>query len=547
MATQSNTPSANLTTESPQLSASEITQATGEDVQDAKASPTPSVFVNTEPMREDQVQNAVNFLSHPKVRGSPVIYRRSFLERKGLTKEEIDEAFRRVPDPPPTATSAPPDNINQGKISVLSGIFNSCTVNYGQLALTNALPQAPTKVLQPPAAASGAGAISTVGTARSRFHWYHTLLAVGVLAVSGAGTALLFKNALVPRLKSWIRKVVLEEDELAKKLNSKPSLTEETAAAAKAAAAAASDVAKASQEMVNSKNEEKMYFMEFMNMLDAQQREMKSLSNSIRKLEGQSKGLGRNSFVEQEDYRGAVYTSSKPVTNGKADFDVGPVRSSSSPASAEQPPHPKSYMEAIFSPTGKAPCGNIMAMVQRGERPPNIKDINDLPPNPNQPLSNPRMAPRAKPWETAPAQNMYGSDMKAQDTGVTYEMNGDNPAPWWQRKNVKITEIEQDETKSAPYSMPANDRPIQRTWVPPQPPPVAMPAAAAAIRQPKSSIQRDQLTDDQLLARASDGTDELQRITKISESGGSLEMNGGSSGQDSSEIQQERENGYEEH
>lgn len=48
-------------------------------------------------MREDQIQNAVKFLSHPKVRGSPVIHRRSFLEKKGLTKEEIDEAFRRVP------------------------------------------------------------------------------------------------------------------------------------------------------------------------------------------------------------------------------------------------------------------------------------------------------------------------------------------------------------------------------------------------------------------------------------------------------------------
>lgn len=57
----------------------------------------PSVFVNSEPMREDQVQNAVKFLSHPKVRGSPVMYRRSFLEKKGLSREEIDEAFRRVP------------------------------------------------------------------------------------------------------------------------------------------------------------------------------------------------------------------------------------------------------------------------------------------------------------------------------------------------------------------------------------------------------------------------------------------------------------------
>lgn len=55
------------------------------------------LFVNSEPLRDDQIQNAVKFLSHPRVRGSPVIHRRSFLEKKGLTKEEIDEAFRRVP------------------------------------------------------------------------------------------------------------------------------------------------------------------------------------------------------------------------------------------------------------------------------------------------------------------------------------------------------------------------------------------------------------------------------------------------------------------
>lgn len=84
------------------VSAPAPARATIEDRGDAKAevekqtSP-PSVFVNSEPMREDQVQNAVKFLQHPRVRGSPVVYRRSFLERKGLTKEEIDEAFRRVP------------------------------------------------------------------------------------------------------------------------------------------------------------------------------------------------------------------------------------------------------------------------------------------------------------------------------------------------------------------------------------------------------------------------------------------------------------------
>lgn len=83
-------------------SATELGQSTNQDQQESRVeaptqnSPT-SVFVNSEPMREEQVQNAMKFLSHPKVRGSTVIYRRSFLEKKGLTKEEIDEAFRRVP------------------------------------------------------------------------------------------------------------------------------------------------------------------------------------------------------------------------------------------------------------------------------------------------------------------------------------------------------------------------------------------------------------------------------------------------------------------
>lgn len=74
-----------------------FTEATKDEVQQASETSLPSVFKNTEPIREDQIQNAIKFLSHPRVRGSPVIHRRSFLERKGLTKEEIDEAFRRVP------------------------------------------------------------------------------------------------------------------------------------------------------------------------------------------------------------------------------------------------------------------------------------------------------------------------------------------------------------------------------------------------------------------------------------------------------------------
>jgi len=51
---------------------------------------------STELMREDLVQSAVSFLKHPKVVTSLDGQRRSFLENKGLTVDEIDEAFRRL-------------------------------------------------------------------------------------------------------------------------------------------------------------------------------------------------------------------------------------------------------------------------------------------------------------------------------------------------------------------------------------------------------------------------------------------------------------------
>lgn len=510
-----------------------LAEPTNEAQQDVAAEPpkqtsTPSVFVNSEPMREEQVQNAVKFLSHPKVRGSPVIYRRSFLEKKGLTKEEIDEAFRRVPDPPPSAQAT---TANQAD---------------GQGKTTNVPTQSTTQSLQPAAAAT----IAPVGTlARYRFHWSHAILAVGLLAASGAGTAVLIKNAIIPRLRSWVRKVVLEdENDIEKKTDTKPSLAEEAAAAAKAAAAAAADVAKASQEMLNSKTEERRYFGELMSLLDVQVQEMKSMSNSIRKLEGETRA-SRTSLVDHEDSRLTVTKSKQQYVNGKTEYDMHSVQSFSAPASVEPPaaPHSKSYME-------------IMAMVRRGEKPPNVRDIDDLPPNPNQQPSNPRLAPRAKPWEVGQSENYSSTVYQSQTSGEAFnssmqenghnnQLNGDSSVPWWQRNTPSITEIEnEDEVKAA--SLRPVRQPVQRAWVPPQPPPVAMPEAAEAIRRPKPSVQKESLGNDQAVARSSsDVTDELQRVTKISESGGVLEMNNGSAAEinngnsslNSTEIQEEQE------
>ncbi|KAF9667864.1 hypothetical protein SADUNF_Sadunf15G0067600 [Salix dunnii] len=476
-----------------------------------KRSP-PSVFVNSEPMREEQVQNAVKFLSHPKVRGSPVLYRRSFLEKKGLTKEEIDEAFRRVPDPTPSTQAT--SSSQEGQVK----------------STPNVTPPAQAQTLQPVAAAP-TGVISTMTTlTRQQFHWHHAVFAVGLLAVSGAGTAVLVKVAsktIIPRLKSWIRKVVLEEeDDSLMKTNTKPSLAEEAAAAAKAAAAAAADVARASQEMLNSKNEEKKYFKEFTNMLDVQVQEMKSMSTAIHRLEGLTDYRVRNSLADQIDYRASVANLKQTYTNGKTEFDLRSGKSSQ-PMTAEPSvaPHQKSYME-------------IMEMVQRGEKPANIR-----------------------PWEVGQAQNnssqvlqsqvgREGLNSNIQDNGIN-QLDGKSTEPWWQQKNTRITEIEDggemkagaepwwqqknartteiengDEMKTGRFGAQTSEEPVRRAWVPPQPPPVVMSEAAEAIRRPRQSIQKEQSDDEQHVSHPTDTADELQKITKISEAGGSVEING---------------------
>ncbi|KAK4350418.1 hypothetical protein RND71_029731 [Anisodus tanguticus] len=511
----------NSTNDNSQNSAT-TSQPAAKDNHDSKTeatrenSPT-SVFVNSEPVREDQVQNAVKFLSHPNVRGSPVMYRRSFLERKGLTKEEIDEAFRQVPDPTSSVSTTQPVSANEDE-----KVKSSSTSQ----------PLAASQNMQPASALKS----STMGKMGyfSCFDWTHTIMAVVILAASGAGAALLFKHTIVPRLKSWIRKVVREEEVEKAVMKGRPSVAEEAAIAAKAAAAAASDVACATQEMLASKTEEKRYFEELTNLLNYQVREMKSMSSALQKLEGKSSTSGRIPAMEQDNRRISVSHSRQSYLNGELDVDARSVRSLSPPVPVEPSvaPHPKSYKD-------------IMAMIQRGEKPLNIRDINDQPPNPNQPIPDSRVGPKPKPWEVGQSQNSSRNFLQSQGSGdgLSYGYqdhltNGDSSTPWWQRKNARITEIEaENEQKFGSTAAPTELRPVQRSWVPPQPPPVAMPEAVAAIQQPKKPLfQKEKLTDDELMARSSEISDDLQRITKISESGGLTEADGSNSGQQLNEA-----------
>ncbi|XP_008647885.1 peroxin Pex14 isoform X2 [Zea mays] len=396
-----------------------------------------------QPVREDYVENAVKFLSHPKVRGSPVVYRRSFLEKKGLTTQEIDEALRRVPDPEPitTATASPQQQVGSQNQSAGAQTY------------------APARSMHP----------ATAGpVVRPRFSWYQAFLAAGLLLGFGASTAVFIKKLFLPRLKSWIRNVVAQGDG-AEGNQLKHRIDEETAEAVKASASAVSAIAKTNQQLLASKDEEKKILVTLTQALDSQAKELKSLTESInrtrepinitrddrfsqhRPLEDHVPPVTRNGAINSS-WRSSQQTNMYGVSHG--DFGSAARSASFVPAPAE--PTAGSFSRS---------CAETSTAAQRADR-----------------------SSGGKPWEMQQYSQQrpgYGSNSQLNDDG-SYSDAQDSYAPSYYQ-NGKAPDFQSDEPRSLTYNTGIEERPPppQRRWVPPQPPGVAMPEAAAAIRQPK--------------------------------------------------------------
>ncbi|KAJ1261174.1 hypothetical protein BS78_09G007500 [Paspalum vaginatum] len=398
-----------------------------------------------QPMREDYVQNAVKFLSHPKVKGSPVVYRRSFLEKKGLTTQEIDEAFRRVPDPQPSSTTT---TASQQQVST-------------QGQTTGGQTYAPVQSVHP--AAAGPVVLHT----QPKFSWYRAFLAAGLLLGFGASAAVFIKKLFLPRLKSWIRSVVAEGDETQEGKQIKAKIDEETAEAVKASASAVSAIAKTNQQLLASKDEEKKILVTLTQALDSQAKELKSLSESLnhsresinitredrfsqyRPLEEHAPPAIRNGPINTS-WRASQQTNMYGTSNG----DFGSGRSSFVPA----PTEPTS---GSFS----RPYAETLSTAQRGDR-----------------------SSGSKPWEMQQYSQQrpgYGSNSLLSDDG-SYSDAQDSYAPSY-HQNGKALDFQADEPRPLTHNTGVEERPPPpRRWVPPQPPGVLMPEAAAAIRQPKT-------------------------------------------------------------
>ncbi|KAI5066901.1 hypothetical protein GOP47_0017429 [Adiantum capillus-veneris] len=230
-------------------------------------------FSEPQPIREDQVRNAVNFLSHPNVRGTPMVQRFSFLERKGLTREEIEEAFRQCPDPPTSEATKSLARI-EGRVPAQPSQAQSG--GYHQ-SLVSTQPQ--------PAYQYASGPPSLIVPARSGSNWSQLILGASLIAAAGVGTGYFFQKVLAPKVRMWLRDMILQEkrpiDSIQELHGKGPKLTplEEAvnaaAAAANAAAAAAAEVANTSREVLKLQAEEWQQFRSSIKNLDSKTEELR--------------------------------------------------------------------------------------------------------------------------------------------------------------------------------------------------------------------------------------------------------------------------------
>lgn len=449
--------------------------------------------------REDQIQNAVTFLSHPKVRGSSTDSKQSFLQKKGLTEAEITEAFKRVPEASDTTVAAPASSTTSqlAQISRPQKPFPTAASSgqaYGQ-------------ALQPQQALPPAG-----------YRWSQVALGAGLVAITFWGV----QRVVFPYAAHWLRSWSGKPDK-SDKQQEEAQIATILADAIKAQTAELRSSVDSMKEMLTKYErgrkgsdgtdsitlpelrQELRSFASTLNefgtapsgsnsalLPEAFQRQLNEIKSMLTSMNAQGGALPADSHRASPNGEAAGVSrqlpfSSGPQMNHTAAADRGsPVSlrsASNSPhaqqqltvspfqthegspgqglnsinASPEGPDHPQSYMD-------------ILDMLQEGQPIPGIKDINDKPPNPDQAIAESKMKPRPKPWERAAqngssaagANSFFPGNAAGSVGGSSYAgSNGSlNGAAAGSGNGVEITEVANTpEQGNSPNGSPAPWRP----------------------------------------------------------------------------------------
>lgn len=460
-------------------------------------------FIEPQPIREDQVQNAVKFLAHSKVKGSPIEHRRSFLERKGLSREEIDEAFRRVPDPP---TGSRNDIVtSEGRYTVLppsqaqSGALQQVVPAQQQPALQQIVGVAPPAMQQ----------------AQRKPRLLHFVLGVGFLTAVGAGTGVLFQRVLAPKLRAWIRAAASEDDvEQIKPLKLSPveEAAHTAAAAANTAAIAAAEVASTYREMLKSRTEEWRHLTSIIKSLENHTQELKnallSMGTLSQDMDGQKQmppvangnleehsqkasiktSGGTASFLDQLQEVGQIQISNSVTKTERSNGNLGTFQTTSSSARV---PGNEGWNQGS---TSLVLQGKAAAYVNHASRINTVKD---------------------EPWwrnKKGEAENFTSSERPAESTVQITEIDG------LQEGDSFVVENSFSTAGGGGTSGLSISGPSTQGWAPPPVPHTVMPGAAAAIRYRKIVTKDDsKSTLQEKVAPFQSSSGEFQEATAIEE------------------------------
>mmetsp|Transcript_17360 Transcript_17360/g.23993 ORF Transcript_17360/g.23993 Transcript_17360/m.23993 type:complete len:561 (-) Transcript_17360:169-1851(-) len=412
---------------------------------DVEASVTSHASDETSTIREDMVQNAIGFLNHVQVRNSSDLQKRKFLVDKGLTDAEINEAYSRVSaapatslphsrQPPPKPFENKTTNQNTSIGTSLHSQPTSSTQLHGNPTTSTGMPWTQMVLI---AGAIGAGSWVAKDTVKglmkraviSCYPEQFSQKLPEALEIRSDKEAQKFMDSTTAAMEAQTKEMKNVTDAIASLVK---TFQEQSAANQLAIQTATSSNIKEIREELqllsskldqpsredsgmkiglDSSSDMHTHLLEIRSMLTrtlqggdvhqyAAPTPIAGLTGLNRNIEGWGTTPPATPACEPEVPLSP--TGSMPIqglspaeqeialdfkeTESKSTEPDGRVRGPGGQPPQDMPPHPRSYAE-------------VLEMLEQGQTPPGIREIDDKPPNPHQAFPSARLQPKPKPWE----------------------------------------------------------------------------------------------------------------------------------------------------
>uniref|UniRef100_K3XB39 Peroxisomal membrane protein PEX14 n=1 Tax=Globisporangium ultimum (strain ATCC 200006 / CBS 805.95 / DAOM BR144) TaxID=431595 RepID=K3XB39_GLOUD len=296
-------------------------------------------------MREEMVENGVKFLRHPNVQTTPLSERVSFLEQKGMTKEEIQEAIERYQNGDAAGAASP-------ALAAPSASYAQPQQQQMMTQRQQQYPQQPGTMVSAPMAMAAAAPMQQL-IRKSRYPPYIRILwtissLVGAASILGFMWNYAVQSGYVPWLRSPLMltasKAKEEEEENAKK---DETLMTGLTDVSQAIQAQTAELTKLCSTLDQKENE--LHTKSTISTQIAASLAEQSTNQAIADLKAEVSTLKALLLVKTDAMRPAGAQTAASVTGNVAEATALPITGSpaaATPAAAVVPPKPESAINA---------------------------------------------------------------------------------------------------------------------------------------------------------------------------------------------------------